>query len=124
SPGPNCVGLTKIDTTTWSEIFFACWTRLRWPACNAPIVGTSVTLAFCSRSLDRRGFRLAIVLTTCTMFQQNLGRSVHTKVIRFVSAGEIARFALSNEFPHCARNGLLQIGVLSNELCLMREGQP
>src|SRR5437016_7601212 len=40
SCGPNCLGLTKIDSTTTSHSLRAACTRLRWPACKYPIVGT------------------------------------------------------------------------------------
>src|SRR4030095_3000633 len=40
SCGPNCLGLTKIDITTTSHSRRAACTRLMWPACKYPIVGT------------------------------------------------------------------------------------
>ena len=39
-PGPNCVGLTKIETTTFPARLRAWSTRARCPAWSAPIVGT------------------------------------------------------------------------------------
>src|SRR5919109_3620890 len=42
--GPNWVGLTKIETTTWSHSSLARRTRERCPSCRYPIVGTSPTL--------------------------------------------------------------------------------
>src|SRR5207302_1947476 len=38
--GPNWIGLTKALATTTSFSRLAASTRLRWPACSAPIVGT------------------------------------------------------------------------------------
>ena len=43
--GPNCVGLTKIDTTTKPVSARAARIRLAWPSCRAPIVGTSPTVS-------------------------------------------------------------------------------
>src|SRR6266851_2364061 len=40
SPAPNWIGLTNTLTTTLSFSRRARSTRLMWPACNAPIVGT------------------------------------------------------------------------------------
>ena len=45
SLGPNCAGFTKIETITRSHSRRAAWIKLRWPACSAPIVGTSPILA-------------------------------------------------------------------------------
>ena len=58
------------------------------------------------------------------MFYQYLGWIVHAEVIGFPSTRKIARFALSNELAHCAGNDLLQIGILPDELWLVRESQP
>ena len=43
--GPNCSGLTKIDTTMTPApgMRRACRINSRWPSCSAPIVGTSAT---------------------------------------------------------------------------------
>jgi hypothetical protein len=45
SLGPNCRGLTKIDTATTPApgMRRACRISSRWPSCSAPIVGTSAT---------------------------------------------------------------------------------
>src|SRR5579872_5848677 len=40
SLGPNCRGLTKIETATTSHFAFAARTSERCPSCNAPMVGT------------------------------------------------------------------------------------
>ena len=40
----NCAGLTKSEATTTSFSARAAWKSERWPACRAPIVGTSPTL--------------------------------------------------------------------------------
>lgn len=50
SPSPNCVGLTKIEATTMSFRARASFTRERWPACRAPIVGTNPTEALCGKA--------------------------------------------------------------------------
>src|SRR5260370_6716653 len=41
SPAPNWIGFTKMLTTTRSFSRHAASTRLMWPRCRAPIVGTS-----------------------------------------------------------------------------------
>lgn len=41
SLGPNCVGLTKIVVIVKPHCLTDSATRLTWPGCNAPIVGTS-----------------------------------------------------------------------------------
>src|SRR5580700_3322556 len=40
SDGPNCVGLTKIETTIGEDSRFAARISEKWPSCSAPIVGT------------------------------------------------------------------------------------
>src|ERR1700747_2644796 len=40
SDGPNCVGLTKIETTIGEDSPFAARISEKWPSCSAPIVGT------------------------------------------------------------------------------------
>ncbi len=51
SPAPNCIGLTKIDTTTTDPgTRLAARTNARWPSCSAPIVGTNITRRPVSRS--------------------------------------------------------------------------
>src|SRR5512138_943546 len=44
SLGPNWVGLTKMETTTWSHSSRARRTKERCPSCKYPIVGTSPTV--------------------------------------------------------------------------------
>ena len=53
SVGPNCVGFTKILTTSASHCNRAARMRERWPSCSAPIVGTNpmVTPSRRNRSL-------------------------------------------------------------------------
>ena len=53
SLGPNCVGFTKILTTSASHRNRAARMRERWPSCSAPIVGTNpmVTPSRRNRSL-------------------------------------------------------------------------
>ena len=43
--GANWAGLTKIETTTRSARRRARRTSARWPACSAPMVGTSATVS-------------------------------------------------------------------------------
>src|SRR5580698_3067811 len=50
SLGPNCVGLTKIDVTTWVHSRFARSTSAIWPAWRAPMVGTRPTILFSARA--------------------------------------------------------------------------
>lgn len=49
SPSANCVGFTYMLTTTASHCFRAILTRLRWPSCKHPIVGTKPTVLPCTR---------------------------------------------------------------------------
>ncbi|SKU56864.1 Uncharacterised protein [Mycobacteroides abscessus subsp. abscessus] len=54
SPGPNCSGLTKMDTTTTAPgTFRACRTSVRWPSCSAPMVGTkTIRRPVCRNAFD------------------------------------------------------------------------
>src|SRR5262249_54364754 len=44
SCGANCLGLTKIETIVQSHSWMLRSTRLKCPACSAPIVGTRPTV--------------------------------------------------------------------------------
>ena len=57
SPGPNCVGLTKRDTTTTSASRAPCASATRWPSWSAPMVGTSPMRRSAWRALVQRGAR-------------------------------------------------------------------
>ena len=41
SAGPNCSGLTKMETAVTSQRAFDARTSERWPSCSAPMVGTN-----------------------------------------------------------------------------------
>src|SRR5262245_34713651 len=65
SCGPNCLGLTKIDSTTTSHSRRAACTRLRWPACKYPIVGTRPIRLLAARCAARN-FRSSLTVSkTC-----------------------------------------------------------
>ena len=51
--GPNCLGFTKIETTTGLASRRAASTSERWPACNAPMVGTKPDQAAFGARLPR-----------------------------------------------------------------------
>src|SRR5688572_13855943 len=58
SLGPNWVGLTKMDTITWSHSSLARRTSERCPSCRYPIVGTSPTLPGNESRAARRSVRV------------------------------------------------------------------
>src|SRR5580692_11046364 len=61
SLGPNWVGLTKIEVTTWVHSRFARSTRAMCPAWRAPIVGTRPTILFSARARRADSFIQATV---------------------------------------------------------------
>src|SRR5580693_4169901 len=67
SLGPNCVGLTKIDVTTWEHSRFARSTSAMWPAWSAPIVGTRPTILFSARARRAASFIQAKVRIVSTV---------------------------------------------------------
>src|SRR5579872_27175 len=58
SLGPNCMGLTKIETTTRSDCVCAARTSDRCPSCSAPMVGANPM-----RLPDRRASLLTAVIS-------------------------------------------------------------
>src|SRR5262245_57040418 len=65
SCGPNCLGLTKIDITTISHSRRAACTRLMWPACKYPIVGTRPIRLPAARCTARNARSPLTVSKTC-----------------------------------------------------------
>src|SRR6185437_4749747 len=75
SGSPNCSGLTKIVTPTWSHSAAARTSSDRWPACRAPMVGTNPTVAPRARAASRVAENPATVLTTSTAGSRRLGHA-------------------------------------------------
>ena len=63
SPRPNCVGFTKTEAATLAQRARAASTRLRWPACRAPMVGTKPRGRGSSRSAARASGMLRATIT-------------------------------------------------------------
>ena len=66
SGSPNCSGLTKTVTATWSHSAAARATSERWPACRAPMVGTRPTVRPAARAASRARLNPSTVSKTST----------------------------------------------------------
>src|SRR5690606_31543308 len=88
SLGPNCVGLTKIETTTVSACSAASLTKLMWPSCNAPMVGTRPMIW----PLDRRSSARVCISNTEVMSCMGRAEGRRTKALtRSLNKGQRRR---------------------------------
>src|SRR5216684_1263862 len=135
SPAPNWIGLTNTLTTTLSLSRRARSTRLMWPACNAPIVGTrpiKAPSACQPRATSRinpgvataiggRGLDAGAVLDLVAF---SLGRGCGTVGrVRVLGPGERAVAHLLNVALGGARDLVGQVGVALHELRRLAGGQ-
>src|SRR2546423_3107352 len=106
SPGANCLGLTKMLTITRWFSRRARLTRLSWPACSAPMVGTSpMSSPPCRQAIACSCMAIADSMT--------IGLAGGVLVLR---GGE---GAVAHVLVELARGGfdrLTKLGVLPNEL--------
>src|SRR6266849_10261345 len=135
SPAPNWIGLTNTLTTTLSFSRRARSTRLMWPACNAPIVGTRPIEApsACQPRATSRinpgvptaiggwGLDAGAVLDLVAF---SLGRGCGTVGrVRVLGPGERAVAHLLNVALGGARDLVGQVGVALHELRRLAGGQ-
>src|ERR1700737_400486 len=104
--GPNCLGLTKMLTTTRWLSWRARLTRLSWPAWSAPMVGTS--------PMSSPACRQAIACS-CIAIADSTMSALPGRVL-VLRGGEGAAPYVLVELPGGGFNRLSELGVLANEL--------